>query len=272
MKTVIATTLLVLVLVNDYCHGFSVCTSSSNSLLSRSSTATPSPSSLFGSLEDDSNVSRRGAVEKAAVAAVTVTAAAGLPRVASAEEQEGRLIEFQVANLDGEEGKTGKIVIRTKPSWAPKGVARFEELTTQSFWDGARIFRVLPNFVAQFGITGDPGVQATWRNRPLSDDPVKVSNDRGTVVFATAGPGTRTTQIFINTNKGGNGFLDKQGFSPIGEVVEGMDLVDRFYAGYGEGAPSGKGPNQGLLQSKGNAYVVPAFPKLTYFSKASFVN
>lgn len=217
---------------------------------------------------DDSDVSRR-----MAVAALTVTAVTGSSLFpAIAVEEEGRLIEFQVANLDGEEGKTGRIVIRTKPSWAPIGVARFEELTASSFWDGCRVFRVLPNFVAQFGITGDPATQATFRNRPLKDDPVKVTNARGTVVFATAGPGTRTTQLFINTNKGGNAFLDKQGFSPIGEVVEGMDLVDRFYAGYGEGAPSGKGPNQGLLQSKGNAYVVPNYPKLTYFTKAGFVN
>lgn len=189
---------------------------------------------------------------------------------ANAEEEEGRLIEFVVGNLDGEEGKKGKIVIRTKPSWAPKGVERFEELTKESFWDGARIFRVLPNFVSQFGITGDPALQAKYRNRPLSDDPVKVTNARGTVVFATAGPNTRTTQIFVNTNTAGNGFLDNQGFAPFGTVVEGMDVVDRFYSGYGEGAPQGKGPNQGLLQKQGNAYVVPNYPKLSYFEKATF--
>lgn len=88
-------------------------------------------------------------------------------------------------------------------------------------------------------------------------------------MFATAGPNTRTTQIFINTRKDGNGFLDKQGFSPFGEVIEGMDVVDRFYAGYGEGAPSGKGPNQGIIQQKGNEYLESQFPKLTYISKAS---
>jgi len=189
---------------------------------------------------------------------------------ANAAEEEGKLIEFVVGNLDGVEGKTGKIVIQMKPSWAPKGVERFEELTKASFWDGARIFRVLPNFVAQFGISGDPVLQAQYRNRPLSDDPVKVTNARGTVVFATAGPNTRTTQIFINTNSAGNGFLDKQGFAPIGTVVEGMDVVDRFYADYGEGAPQGKGPNQGLLQKQGNKYVVPNFPKLSYFEKVTF--
>lgn len=132
----------------------------------------------------------------------------------------------------------------------------------------ARAFRVLPGFITQFGINGDPAKQAIWRS-PIKDDAVKVSNKRGTVTFATAGPGTRTTQIFINT--GNNVFLDKQGFSPIGEIVEGMDVVDRFYSGYGEGAPQGKGPNQGLIQAKGNEYLTKAYPKLSYFSSAKFL-
>ncbi len=110
-----------------------------------------------------------------------------------------------------------------------------------------------------------------WRSSSIPDDPVKVSNSRGTVVFATAGPNTRTTQIFINTRDQGNGFLDRQGFSPFGEVIEGMDVVDRLYAGYGEGAPSGKGPNQGLIQSKGNSYLESQYPKLSFISKAAFV-
>ena len=109
-------------------------------------------------------------------------------------------------------------------------------------------------------------MQAKWRSQNLLDDPVKISNKRGTVVFATAGPNTRTTQILINLGDR-NLFLDKQGFSPFGEVISGMDIVDRFYAGYGEGAPSGKGPNQGLIQAKGNSYLEPSYPKLSYFSK-----
>jgi len=173
--------------------------------------------------------------------------------------------------LDGVEGNTGSFTIRTKPSWAPKGVERFEELTTKKFFDECRIFRVIPGFIAQFGINGDPDVQSYYRSRSLKDDKVEVTNARGTVVFATAGPGTRTSQIFVNTNPKGNGFLDKQGFSPIGEVVEGMDVCDRFYAGYGEGAPSGNGPNQGLIQSKGNKYLESGFPKLSYFTKVTIV-
>ena len=97
-----------------------------------------------------------------------------------------------------------------------------------------------------------------------------MSNKRSTVVFATAGPNTRTSQIFINTRAQGNDFLDRQGFSPIGEVIEGMDIVDQFYAEYGEGAPAGKGPNQGLIQKQGNSYLERSFPKLSYISKGSF--
>ena len=168
------------------------------------------------------------------------------PSLALAEdealEEGSKLIEFEVANLGGEEGNTGKFTIRTRPSWAPKGAARFVELTEQGFWDDCRFFRVLPGFVSQFGINGDPEKMNYWRSKNLSDDPVKVSNKRGTVVFATAGPNTRTTQIFINTGNR-NSFLDGQGFSPIGEVVSGMDVVDLFYSGYGEGAPQGKGKN-----------------------------
>jgi peptidyl-prolyl cis-trans isomerase A (cyclophilin A) len=140
---------------------------------------------------------------------------------------------------------------------------------SQGFYDNCRFFRVLPGFIAQFGINGDPTVMGRWRSSSIPDDPVKVSNTRGTVVFATAGPNTRTTQIFINTRDQGNGFLDKQGFSPFGVVVEGMDVVDKLYAGYGEGAPGGKGPNQGLIQAKGNEYLSSSFPKLTYVSKAA---
>jgi peptidyl-prolyl cis-trans isomerase A (cyclophilin A) len=147
---------------------------------------------------------------------------------------------------------------------------RPQELVEKGFYNDCRFFRVLPGFIAQFGITGDPTVMSKWRSSSIPDDPVRVSNLRGTVVFATGGPNTRTTQIFVNTRDQGNGFLDKQGFSPFGEVIEGMDIIDKLYAGYGEGAPSGKGPNQGLIQAKGNEYLVSQYPKLSYISKSTF--
>jgi len=217
--------------------------------------------------EDDTPMSRREAVQNtvATAAAVALAATTTAPVVANAEE--GRLVEFTVENLDGEVGKSGKVVIQLRPDWAPKGAARFEELTEKKFWDGCRIFRVLPGFVSQFGINGDTATQGYWRSKSLQDDPVKVSNTRGTVVYATSGANTRTTQIFVNTGDR-NSFLDKQGFSPFGEVIEGMDIVDRFYSGYGEGAPSGKGPNQGTIQMRGNDYLEDKFPQLSYFSKA----
>lgn len=143
---------------------------------------------------------------------------------------------------------------------------------SNGFYDNCRFFRVLPGFIAQFGINGDPTVMSRWRSSSIPDDPVKVSNTRGTVVFATAGKNTRTTQIFINTRNQGNNFLDGQGFSPFGEVISGMDVVDKLFSGYGEGAPSGKGPNQGLIQAKGNEYLESSYPKLSYISKARFSN
>ena len=146
-----------------------------------------------------------------------------------------------------------------------------QELTEAKFFNDCRIFRVLPGVLSQFGINGDPNVQSQWRSSSLPDDPIKVSNSRGTVTFATAGPNTRTTQIFINTKEDGNTFLDKQGFTPFGIVIDGMDVVDEFYSSYGDGPPGGDGPNQALIQAKGNEYLNKDYPKLSYISKATLV-
>jgi len=128
------------------------------------------------------------------------------------------------------------------------GVARFIELTSIQYWDECRFFRVLPNFIAQFGIASHPS-QNTFAN--IADDPVKESNYRGTVSFVTSGPNTRSTQLFINTNRKGNPFLDDQGFAPVGTVIQGMDIVDRLYNEYGEGASDEEGPNQNKIYSQG---------------------
>jgi len=221
--------------------------------------------------EPSDGLNRRDAAFLATAAAFTTTTSLLAPSPALADD-EGRKIEFTVQNLDGLEGLSGTFVIQMRPTWAPIGAQRFEELTEAGFWNDCRIFRVIPGFISQFGINGDPKMQAKYKVS-MRDDPVRESNSRGTVVFATAGPNTRTTQIFINTNgkPGGNSFLDKQGFSPFGEVISGMDVVDRFYSGYGEGAPSGRGPDQGKLQSQGAAYVNPNFPKLSYYSDVKFI-
>ncbi|CAB9506861.1 trans isomerase A [Seminavis robusta] len=191
--------------------------------------------------------------------------------LAEAAPTTGRIVEIEFANVDGSSTQSGKVKVQMRPEWAPRGAARFEELTMSGFWNNCKIFRVLPGFVAQFGIHGDTEVQAQWRSNAIPDDPVRVSNRRGTVVFATNGPNTRTSQVFINTRDEGNAFLDRQGFAPFGEVIEGMDIVDKFYSQYGEGEPDGNGPNQGLMQQKGDAYL-KRFPKLTYIRDAKFLS
>lgn len=163
----------------------------------------------------------------------------------------------------------GDVVVEVTRAWAPQGADRFYNLVKNGFYTNAAFFRVLPGFVAQFGISAWPEVNRVWRNAQISDDPVKETNARGTLSFATGGPNTRTTQIFINY--GENGRLDGSGFSPFGKVVEGMDVVDKFYSGYGEGSPGGRGPDQGLLQSRGKEYLDKDFPLLDSIKSASII-
>ena len=163
----------------------------------------------------------------------------------------------------------GPFVIEVHRDWAPNGADRFYNLVKNGFYDDVRFFRVIEGFMAQFGVNGDPKVSAAWREARIKDDPVKVSNKRTFVTFATAGPNTRTTQVFVNY--GDNSNLDSQGFSPFGQVVSGMKVVDSLYGGYGEGAPGGRGPNQARVQSDGNAYLASAFPNLDYVKKATIV-
>lgn len=140
------------------------------------------------------------------------------------------------------------------------GAARFEELVKARFFDGARFFRVVPNFVIQFGLAGNPVLTKKW-DRAIKDDPVAHTNSRGSIAFATEGPNTRTTQLFINLRS--NQSLDGRGFAPFGSVVEGMGVVERLYAGYGER------PNQEAITRRGNAYLQQNFPKLDYIRTAS---
>jgi peptidyl-prolyl cis-trans isomerase A (cyclophilin A) len=163
----------------------------------------------------------------------------------------------------------GSFVVEVHRDWAPNGADRFYNLVKNSFYNDARFFRVIEGFMVQFGINGNPKISAVWQNADIADDPVKQSNERGMITFATAGPNTRTTQVFINF--GDNASLDGQGFSPFGKVISGMDVVDSLFSGYGEGAPNGRGPNQGIVQSLGNAYLDKAFPKLDSIKTATIV-
>jgi peptidyl-prolyl cis-trans isomerase A (cyclophilin A) len=148
----------------------------------------------------------------------------------------------------------GDVIIQVNRGWAPLGADRFYNLIRNGFYKDAAFFRVIPGFVAQFGIPARPDVAAVWDKAKIPDDRVIESNKRGTLTFATAGPNTRTSQIFINFRD--NVQLDAQGFAPFGQVIEGMEIVDKFFSGYGEA------PDQGLITSQGKAYLDRNFPNL----------
>jgi peptidyl-prolyl cis-trans isomerase A (cyclophilin A) len=164
----------------------------------------------------------------------------------------------------------GDFVVEVHRDWAPIGADRFYNLVKIGFFDDCAFFRAIDKFMVQFGISGYPDVSGRWRDADIKDDPVVQHNNKGMVTFATAGKDTRTTQIFINYSDNLN--LDGMGFAPFGKVVSGMDVVDSFYKGYGEGAPGGAGPAQGRLQMQGNTYLKKDFPELDYVKKASIVS
>jgi peptidyl-prolyl cis-trans isomerase A (cyclophilin A) len=157
----------------------------------------------------------------------------------------------------------GVFVVQVHRDWAPLGADRFYNLVRSGYYDDVRFFRVIPNFMVQFGIHGTPAVSTIWRSTQIKDDPVKQSNRRGYITFATAGPNTRTTQVFINFRD--NAGLDKQGFAPFGEVVEGMAVVDKINSQY-EGKPQ---EQFARILTEGNAFLNKEFPKLDFIKKAS---
>lgn len=150
----------------------------------------------------------------------------------------------------------GDFEVTVQRALAPHGADRFYNLVRAHFFDGVEFFRVVKGFVVQFGISGYPTVSSAWQNATIPDDPVKVSNVRGAITFADAGPDTRTTQVFINLVD--NSYLDSQGFAPFGRVTKGMNVVDKLYGGYGED-PSNAQSN---IQSEGNAFLKAHYPKL----------
>jgi peptidyl-prolyl cis-trans isomerase A (cyclophilin A) len=164
----------------------------------------------------------------------------------------------------------GKFTIEVTRSLAPNGADRFYNLVRSGYFTDVAFFRVVPGFMCQFGIHGDPNISAKWRDAAIPDDPVKGSNTRGTITFAMGGPDTRTTQLFINF--GDNTGLDRQGFAPFGKVVEGMDVVDRINGEYGDmPQQGGSGPNPALIAMEGNAYLKKNFPNLDYIKSAAII-
>jgi peptidyl-prolyl cis-trans isomerase A (cyclophilin A) len=156
----------------------------------------------------------------------------------------------------------GTIVIRVTRSWAPRGADRFYNLVKNGFYDGARFFRVIPKFMAQFGLHGDPAVSAAWKDQTMPSDRPMVSNTRGRVTFAQGSmASSRTTQVFINF--GDNSRLDIDGFAPFGEVASSMIMAERLFSDYGEG------PDQGRILLEGNAFLTAYFPRLSFIRKAT---
>jgi peptidyl-prolyl cis-trans isomerase A (cyclophilin A) len=197
------------------------------------------------------------------VAAQATRGKSALMDPAAAKEQAPALFKAQF------DTSKGPFVVEVHREWAPNGADRFYNLVTRGFFDNARFFRIIPGFMAQFGISGDPSISAVWRGARIPDDPVKQSNKKGYITFATGGPNTRTTQLFVNLVD--NARLDASGFAPFGQVASGMDVVEKLYGGYGEGAPSGKGPEQGRVQMEGNKYLEAQFPMLDYIKMATIM-
>lgn len=180
-----------------------------------------------------------------------VTTAARVPLVTYTP---GVIPDSFVVRMTTTKGEIDAIIRR---SWAPHGAAQFYEAVSTGFYDGARFFRTIRGFVSQFGIAADTAVSARWRTKTIPDDSVLQSNRRGTMVFASGGPNTRTTQMFFNLRD--NARLDAMGFPPIGEVIRGIDAVDSLYTGYGDGAGA---PDQGRIGREGEAYLAANFPLL----------
>lgn len=199
-------------------------------------------------------------------AAVRLTVVVTLLSAACAEKPAAKVPDvFRVKFITSE----GDLIVEANRAWAPRGVDRFHELVRMGYFNESRFFRVVPGFIAQFGVHKDYRTHRFWREQFFPDDPRLESNRRGTLAFAKSGPNTRATEIFINLAD--NPVLDEENFVPFARVVGGMDVVDRLYAGYGEVRPQGKYIDPGRVEEGANAYLVPRFPELDYIRRTEFV-
>jgi peptidyl-prolyl cis-trans isomerase A (cyclophilin A) len=190
-----------------------------------------------------------------------VDSAAVAPKAPAAPDVSAAPAQFRVRM----ETSKGPIIIEAHRDWSPNGVDRFYQLVESGYYDDVRFFRVVPGFVVQFGMHGDPAIHARWADRGLMDEPVMQTNRRGTVTFAKGGPNSRTTQLFINL--GDNAMLDPQGFPPFGTVVEGMSVVDALYSGYAD-QPTQRQPE---IAAEGNAFLNREYPRLDFIKTAKVV-
>lgn len=205
--------------------------------------------------------------------ALAVAAAIAMPSLASAQaslKNPASLTEKAPASYKVKfDTSAGVFVIQVTRDWAPLGADRFYNLVKNGYYDDVRFFRAIKGFMVQFGINGDPALNTAWRNARIGVDPVKQGNKPMYISYAMgASPDTRTTQVFINYGDN-SASLDKLGFAAFGQVVEGTEVVNKINTEYGEGAPRGKGPEQGRVQAEGNAYLKKDFPRLDYIKKAT---
>lgn len=189
---------------------------------------------------------------------------AAAPKKASAPETapESFRVNFETSK--------GAFVVEVTRAWAPRGADHFYELVKTGYYDGNHFYRVLPTYVVQFGVNGDPQTTRLWSSMSIPDDPVKESNRKWSITYARSGPQTRTTQVFINMRD--NKALDAQGFAPFGRVVSGMDVIGHLYSGYGEMAPRGQGPDPTQIELQGNSYVENHFPRLDYIKRTTILH
>ena len=208
--------------------------------------------SAAGAALQATSTARKTTATAAHPTATTQRSSASLLRPASLKLQAPAVFHAKFSTTKGD------FVVEVTRAWAPRGADRFYNLVRYHFFDGAAFFRVVEGFVVQFGISARPDVSRVWENAKIPDDPVTQSNTRGMLTFATAGPNTRTTQLFISL--GDNSSLDGRGFSPFGKVTSGMDVIDKLYSEYGEGQPNGNGPDQNRIQNEGKAYLEKSYP------------
>ena len=183
------------------------------------------------------------------------------------KKEEPKVVVPEVFHVTFQTSK-GDFVVEARRAWAPHGVDRFHELVRMKYFDQGRFFRVVPGFIAQFGVHRDFNVHGKWREYFIVDDPPQLKNLRGTLAYAMSGPTTRATEIFINLAD--NKALDDQGFVPFAKVVQGMDVVDKFYAGYGEMRPEGKYIDPSRVEGEANEYLTQRFPNLDFILHTEF--